>query len=95
MDDSRIRQLTAEVLSRLQGSSDPAPGLESRVAALEAAVSRLQQGAGWSPGEAAPALHIHSHPSLHVLNVPSGGERCLMEPDRPCVQSHACRVLGH
>jgi hypothetical protein len=29
------------------------------------------------------------------LDVPGGTDRCVLEPDRPCVQSHACRTLGH
>jgi len=94
MDDKRIRELTDEVLSQIGagGGSVPA-GLEARVAALEATVARLQRGAG--PAAAAPAVHVHTHPSLQVLSVPGGSDRCVMEPDKLCVQSGACRVLGH
>ena len=95
MDDARIRELTEEVLSQLGagGSSAPA-GLEARVAALEVAVARLQLG----PARAAPApaaVHVHTHPSLQVLAVPGGSDRCVMEPDKPCVHSGSCRTLGH
>jgi hypothetical protein len=38
---------------------------------------------------------VHASPALRVLNVPGGGDRCVMEPDKPCTESHACRVLGH
>lgn len=95
MDDQRIRELTEEVLSQIGagGASSPA-GLEARVAALEAAVARLQRGAAPASVPAA-AVHVHTHPSLQVLSVPGGSDRCVMEPDKPCVQSHACRVLGH
>jgi hypothetical protein len=98
VDDTRIRQLTAEVLKAIRSSPDPAssPDLEARVAALEATVARLQggHGAGTIP-EARAEVHVHAHPALRVLDVPGGGDRCVMEPDRPCTQSHACRTLGH
>ena len=92
MDDSRIEQLRREVLNQLGAS--PAervtPDLESRVAALEAAVADLQ---GVRPAPTVP--RGHAHPSLQVLGPGGGGERCMMEPDKPCVQSHACRTFGH
>lgn len=95
MDDNRIRELTEEVLSQLrEGGGPAAPDLESRVAALEVTVARLQPGAG-RPSATAPAVHVHTHPSLQVLSVPAGSERCIMEPDKPCVHSGGCRVLGH
>jgi len=92
MDDQRIQELTAEVLSQIRG---PAHDLETRVAALETAVARLEGTQSVRLAPEPPALQVHSHPSLHVLNVPSGSDRCLMEPDKPCVQSQACRILGH
>ena len=95
MDDSRIRELTEEVLSQLREGGGPASAdLESRVAALEATVARLQLGAA-RPSAAPPAVHVHTHPSLQVLSVPAGTDRCVMEPDKPCVHSGGCRVLGH
>jgi hypothetical protein len=95
MDDARIKELTEEVLSQIGSGGAPAPsGLEARVAALEVTVARLRRG---EPGvsAAAPAIHVHTHPSLEVLAVPGGSDRCVMEPDKPCVQSGSCRVLGH
>jgi hypothetical protein len=96
MDDDRIRELTEEVLSQLQqeGAVPRSADLESRVGALEATVARLQLGAA-RPSAAPPAVHLHTHPSLQVLSVPGGTDRCVMEPDKPCVHSGACRVLGH
>lgn len=99
MDDDRIRHLTTEVLSQLRGPSEAgaSPDLEARVAALEAAVARLQAAPG-APAASAPRaaeIHVHAHPALRVLNVPGGSDRCLLEPDQPCVESHACRTLGH
>jgi hypothetical protein len=99
MDDARIRQLTAEVLKEVQGAPAGEAGtdLEARVAALEAAVARLQSttaGSG-SPATRAPEVPVHAHPALRVLDVSGGSDRCVLEPDRPCVQSHACRTLGH
>ncbi|HZM51426.1 MAG TPA: hypothetical protein VFE68_13070 [Vicinamibacteria bacterium] len=92
MDDSRIEQLRREVLSQLGSSpSERAThDLESRVAALEAAVADLL---GARPLPTAP--RGHAHPSLQVLGPGGGGDRCVMEPDKPCVQSHACRTFGH
>jgi hypothetical protein len=91
MDEARIAQLRAEVLKDLQRPADPAAAadLESRVAALEAAVAELrQQGPRTAAGPRA-------HPSLQVLHVAGGATSCVMEPDKPCVQSHACRTFGH
>jgi hypothetical protein len=97
MDDARIRQLTEEVLAHIGGAAASSPpGLESRVAALEAAVARLQAApaAPAPPGEA--HVHVHAHPSLQVLKVGAApSDRCLVEPDKPCVQSGQCRALGH
>lgn len=94
MDDERIRQLTEEVLGRI-GAPAPSPAasdLESRVAALESAVARLQSAA---PAREAH-VHVHSHPSLQVLKgAPGASDRCVVEPDKPCVQSGQCRALGH
>ena len=95
MDDKRIRELTDEVLSQIGAGGGSAPaGLEARVAALEATVARLQLGAA-RPAAGPAAVHVHTHPSLQVLGVPGGSDRCVMEPDKPCVHSGSCRVLGH
>ena len=98
MDDTRIRQLTAEVMKDLRSAPEPsaAPDLEARVAALETTVARLL-GAAPAPAAAPPEVHVHTHahPALRVLNVPGGGDRCVLEPDRPCTQSGTCRTLGH
>ncbi len=94
MDDARIEQLRREVLGQL----GPSPAervthdLESRVAALESAVAELR-GGGVRP--APTVARGPAHPSLQVLGPGGGGDRCLMEPDKPCVQSHACRTFGH
>lgn len=96
IDDTRIQKLRAEVLGQLDASrpAAEASGLEARVAALEAAVSAL----GGRAPVAAPRVSISgpaAHPSLQVLGPGGGSDRCVMEPDKPCVQSHACRVFGH
>jgi hypothetical protein len=94
MDDTRIRQLTTEVLQAIRNApaAAAAPDLEARVAALEATVARLQ---GREVAAPETEVHVHAHPALRVLNVPGGGDRCVLEPDRPCTHSHACRTLGH
>jgi hypothetical protein len=92
MDDARIEQIRREVMAQL-GSSPAEPGtsgLEARVAALEAAVAEMRGGRA-----AAAPPRGHVHPSLLVLGPSPGGDRCVMEPDKPCVQSHACRTFGH
>ena len=98
MDDGRIRQLAEEVLAQLAGSPDTqAADLESRVAALERTVRELQAGRGTSetPTVVVTHLHTHPHPSLQVLGIAGGSDRCVVEPDKPCVQSGQCRALGH
>lgn len=99
MDEARIRQLTAEVMKDLRSAPETAGAadLEARVAALESAVGRLlaAHGTAAPPRPPEPHAHPHAHPALRVLNVPSGGERCVLEPDRPCTQSGTCRTLGH
>lgn len=96
MDDGRIRQLTGEVLSQIRGAASPeSADLEGRVAALEAAVRSLQGSTAATTAVVVTHTHAHPHPSLQVLGVPAGADRCCMEPDKPCVQSGQCRVLGH
>jgi hypothetical protein len=97
LDDERIRQLRDEVLGQIGGALPPAE-LEQRVAALEAAVARLERHGAAAPAVAAAPtalVQLVTHPSLRVLDVPSGGERCVLEPDKPCTQTGTCRSLGH
>jgi hypothetical protein len=97
MDDEQIRQIAAGVLADLRGPGTPAlpssgsESLERRVSALEGAVRQLQ-GRGPTVTVAAAAV---SHPSQALLPVPAGGDRCLLEPERPCVESGMCRAFGH
>jgi hypothetical protein len=95
MDDARIRRLTEEVLGQIAGAPASSPDLESRVAALESAVARLQGTAPPAPPVREAHVHVHTHPSLQSLRVASGSDRCVVEPDKPCVQSGQCRALGH
>jgi hypothetical protein len=96
MDDARIRQLTEEVLAQIRTSEDrPTQDLEARVAALETAVRQLQ-AAAQATGPAAPTtVQVYTHPSLQVLSVEGGSERCVIEPDKQCTDSGQCRSLGH
>jgi len=104
VDDARIAELTAEVLADLRAPAVPASGpvgssgssLEARVAALEAALRALAPSAvaAVAVAAAAPASRP-SHPSLQLLPVPGGGDRCVLEPDKPCVSSGLCRTFGH
>jgi hypothetical protein len=96
LDDSRIQKLRAEVLGQLDAArpAEESAGLEARVAALEAAVAALSGGARVAAPRIAGGGPV-SHPSLQVLGVGGGSDRCVLEPDKPCVQSHACRVFGH
>ena len=94
MDDARIRALTDEVMASLDRdqTSRATDSLETRVAALEAAVARLT---GAQPAAAPPPRAARGHVSLTVLDVPGGGDRCVLEPDQPCTNSGTCRSLGH
>ncbi len=94
MDDERINKLTAEVMNALRAPmpSSAAPvDLETRVAALEMAVRGIAK-----PPMALAVVAATSHPSLSLLGPETpAGARCVMEPDKPCVQSGMCRTLGH
>lgn len=93
MDDERIRRLTEEVLSQLGRPSDPvAADLEARVAQLEAAVQALGPGRSSLP---AVLQRSDIHISHQLLDVPSGADHCVLEPDKPCVRSGRCRTFGH
>jgi hypothetical protein len=97
IDDARISKLRAEVLGQLDAARPEVEtsGLEARVAALDAAVPAHSGGTGPSTERfsSGPAAHA----GLQVLGPGAGGgsDRCVMEPDKPCVQSHACRTFGH
>jgi len=100
VDDERIKALTAEVMQALHSPESEraaAPGLEARVAALEAVVRTLVRPATVAVTAAAPAVVLPlAHPSLALIGPePSATGRCVMEPDKPCVQSGMCRTLGH
>lgn len=92
MDDARIRDLTAEVMAAIGTDTRADESLESRVSALETEVARLKVPAATA---STPAAAPRGHISLTVLDVPSGGDRCILEPDRPCTNSGTCRTLGH
>jgi hypothetical protein len=103
VDDERIKQLTAEVMEALRSSATHSSAthssadtvdLEIRVAALEKAVRG--HGAVSVQVVSASVNQGYSHPSQSLLGPPTTpGERCVMEPDKPCVQSGMCRTLGH
>src|SRR5262245_10858579 len=100
MDDERIRRLTDEVLAALAAPAEPAAAdLESRLTALEAAVRALQRERGAAEPVSRPAVALvaggPAHPALQVLAVAGGSSQCVLEPDKPCVQSQRCRSFGH
>jgi hypothetical protein len=94
MDDARIRALTDEVMASLDRdqTSRTTDSLEARVAALEAAVARHTPT---PPAAAPPPRTARGHVSLTVLDLPGGGDRCVLEPDQPCTNSGTCRSFGH
>ena len=102
MDDERIRQLTQEVLADLvrpaEADLSGATDLEARIASLEAEVRAFRGGAPAGPVVAAAVVisaERPSHASLTLLDLGPGSRQCVMEPDKPCVQSGACRTFGH
>jgi hypothetical protein len=108
MDDERIRQLTQEVMSAVGGAGGERAteaGLEARVAALEAAVRRIEAHASAAPvvqtivasapPAPAPPGRAITHPSLRLLDVPGGEQSCILEPDKPCEKSGRCRSFGY
>jgi len=104
MDDERIKQLTQEVLADLVRPAEADfPGttdLLTRIASLEAEVRSLRGGApAGAAGPVVAAVVVStarpSHPSFTLLDLGPGTRQCVMEPDKPCVQSGACRTFGH
>ncbi len=105
MDEERIRQLTAEVMGALRAPQGVSPDVEERLARLEAAIARIEARLSGALPAGAPTMappdapvaiaQVHVHPALQVLAVSGGSERCVLEPDKPCVQSQACRTFGH
>jgi len=103
INDDRIRQLTQEVLTAVGGAREEraaSAGLEARVERLETAVRQLQgqptvvaQAAAMAAPVASPS-HAIAHPSLRLLDVPGGEDRCILEPDKPCEKSGRCRSFG-
>ncbi|MET0553578.1 MAG: hypothetical protein ABW221_11110 [Vicinamibacteria bacterium] len=94
MDDARIRALTDEVMASLDRdqTARTTDSLEARVAALEAVVARLASSPTAAP---APPRTARGHVALTVLDVPGGGNRCVLEPDQPCTNTGTCRSFGH
>ena len=105
MDDERIRRLTEEVLAAVRGAPaerETVASIDARLAALEAAVRRLEAtGPAVATATAAVVAAPRTlatpvrHPSLRLLDVPGGDDRCILEPDQPCVKSGRCRTLGY
>jgi hypothetical protein len=103
MDDTRIRELTQEVLAKLRESpSHEVADLETRVARLEATVRRLEATHGTAAAPVASTTVVVAqttsgapHPSLQSFGPQPVGERCCLEPDKPCVGSGQCRAYGH
>jgi hypothetical protein len=101
MDDERIRQLADEVLSAVRGAPaerDAGASIEARLTAVEAAVRRLETAGPMAvavvAGPRTPSTAVR-HPSLRLLDVPGGNDRCILEPDQPCEKSGRCRALGY
>jgi len=98
VNDERIRQLRGEVLAQLQGAgAEPPASLEARVTALEHAVRQLAANPRAVAGAAVVVTRTDPpvHASLALLDVGGGSGQCVLEPDKPCVQSGQCRALGH
>lgn len=79
MDDSRIKQLTDEVMAELGRGATSSGGAP---------------GAAAGPVLAVVTVVHPSHQLLDVPSGSTDG-RCVLDPSRPCVQSGQCRTLGH
>ncbi|MEW6211085.1 MAG: hypothetical protein AB1631_22160 [Acidobacteriota bacterium] len=97
-DREIARSLLASILNRLDGSQS-SDALSGQVMIIV-----LDQSNQTSPSETvAPRAEVARgvHPSLLRLDLPkavcsdSAPKACLMEPDRRCVGSGACEMLGH
>jgi hypothetical protein len=96
-DRETARSLLASILNRLDGSQSDAPSGSLMIIVLDQNKT--------SPSDAVPAPRAEVarevHPSLLRLDLPkavcsdSAPKACLMEPDRRCVGSGACEMLGH
>ncbi len=101
MDDARIRELAQEVLAKLRESpGHEVADLETRVARLEAALRRLEAGQAAAAAPVASTTVVVAqtaggYPSLRNFGPKPVGERCCLEPDKPCVGSGQCRAYGH
>jgi hypothetical protein len=104
MDDERIKQLTQEVLADLvrpaEAELSGAADLAARIASLEAEVRGLRGAPAGIAGPVVAAAVVvsaerPSHPSFTLFDLGPGSRQCVMEPDKPCVQSGACRNFGH
>lgn len=97
MDDDGIRRLSEEVLAELRKPA-PAAELETRLAALERAVSDLQGERAAAPVAPSRRLAAPVHAAFQIVAVAGHVEhadRCVLEPDKPCVGSQACKAFGH
>jgi len=96
MDDTRIRELTQEVLAKLRESpSHEVADLETRVARLEATHGTAAAPVASTTVVVAQTTSGAPHPSLQSFGPQPVGERCCLEPDKPCVGSGQCRAYGH
>jgi hypothetical protein len=95
VDDERIKQLTAEVMAALR-APEASPSASPSSASLEDRVAALERAVRATAPVSVQVVTAAVHPSQSLLgpSAPPGG-RCVMEPDKPCVQSGMCRTLGH
>lgn len=101
-DREIARSLLAGLLNRLDGSQ-PSAVLPNSI--LIVVLDQLNQNQT-SPSNTSVTTHRAEvlrdvHPSLLRLDLPkavcldSAPKACLMEPDRHCIGSGACEMLGH
>jgi hypothetical protein len=104
VDDARIAELTAEVLADLRTPAAPGTSpastsaLEARVVALENAFRGLRRADAPAPLGVPVAVALAAaprHPSHELVGPSAAGDRCVLEPDKPCVGSGQCRSFGY
>jgi hypothetical protein len=91
---SALEARVATLEARLQQLQGGAPGQAQGACATS--VTAVAVAAPNSTATAVVNAQIATHPALQLLNVGGSTDgRCVLDADKPCVGSGACRTFGH